>query len=68
MRLRFFKTGDEAWEEVKEKILKSIEEEERSSTNLRIPSAVPPDYLADYLADYLEDTTAKLLVSVSAND
>ena len=60
MRLRFFKTGDEAWEEVTEKILKSIEEEERRNTNLKIPSAVP--------LGYEEDTTAELPTLITAND
>lgn len=38
MKLRFFRTGDEAWEEVQEKILKSIEEEERRNTPVLIPT------------------------------
>ena len=39
MRFWFFKTGDEAWEEVKEKILKSIEEEERANEIVVVTSA-----------------------------
>ena len=38
MKLRFFRTGDEAWEEVQKRILKSIEEEERANTPVIIPN------------------------------
>jgi len=67
MRLRFFKTGDEAWKEVQEKILKSIEEEERRNTNLKIPSAVPPDYETEKY-DILKGTATKLPILITAND
>ena len=39
MKFTFFKTGDEAWEEVQEKILKSIEEEERRNKTVVFTTA-----------------------------
>lgn len=63
MGFRFFRTGDEAWEEVKEKILRSIEEEEKRTASISIQGA-GSTLIAD--AGQVEEPSELILVTVNA--
>ena len=39
MKLKFFRTGDDAWKEVQDKILKSIEQEQKANQIVVVTSA-----------------------------
>ncbi len=65
MKFRFFRTGEEAWEKVKEKILKSIEEEEREKASIFIQGA-DSTLFAD--AGQVEEPGKNILVTVNASD
>ena len=47
MKFTFFKTGDQAWKEVQEKILKSIEEEESRNQPVVVTSAGERIYIEE---------------------